>query len=111
MNHTVADWGHVIIWEFYARAGGEPRFEEIYGPEGEWAQFFKSGAGYVGTELNRDGKVPQRYVTLDFWTSRAAYVQFREANLAQYRALDQRCEALTEQEKELGCFDRIPAKS
>ena len=26
-------------------------FEAVYGPEGAWAQFFRSGEGYIGTEL------------------------------------------------------------
>ena len=26
-------------------------FERVYGPEGEWAEFFRRGQGYVGTEL------------------------------------------------------------
>jgi hypothetical protein len=28
-------------------------FEQAYGSEGEWAQFFKQGRGYIGTELPR----------------------------------------------------------
>ena len=107
METKAADWGLVIIWEFYPRAGCETRFELAYGRDGEWAQFFKSSAGYIGTELSRDCKVPRRYVTFDFWSSRTAYDNFREANLPEYRVLDQRCEALTERETELGCLERI----
>jgi len=103
------EWGYVIIWEFYVRAGNEQRFEQVYGPQGEWAEFFKAGTGFVRTDLNRDFKVPRRYVTLDFWTSCEAYSRFREANLAAYKAIDQRCEALTEGETELGRFERISA--
>jgi hypothetical protein len=111
MKTKAARWAHVIIWEFYARSGCEARFEQVYGPNGEWAQFFKFGVGYVRTELNRDCKVPRRYVTLDFWTSRGAYLKFLEANLGEYQALDQRCGALTQREIELGCFDRLLLKS
>lgn len=107
METKTADWDLVIIWEFYALPGCETRFERVYGPDGEWAQFFKSGLGYIGTELSRDCKVPRRYVTLDFWSSRTAYDKFREANLPEYQVLDQRSEALTERETELGCFERI----
>jgi len=101
------EWGFVIIWEFFVRAGSERRFEQVYGPEGEWAKFFKAGSGFVKTDLNRDFKVPRRYVTLDFWSSHDVYTRFREANLAAYKAIDQRCEALTESETELGSFERI----
>jgi hypothetical protein len=110
LKTKAGDWGQVIIWEFHARPGCEARFEELYGPRGEWAQFFKSGAGHVRSELNRDSNLPRRYVTLDFWTSRAAYVKFREANLAEYEVLDQRSGALTEQEIDLGSFERLPLK-
>ena len=34
------------------------QFERVYGPEGEWAQFFRTGRGYVGTELLRDVEIP-----------------------------------------------------
>ena len=27
------------------------QFEDVYGPEGEWARFFRGGCGYIGTEL------------------------------------------------------------
>ena len=101
------DWSYVIIWEFIVRPGNEQRFEQLYGADGEWAQFFRSGKGYRGTELNRDFKIPRRYLTLDFWASRQAYTQFRQANLAKYDAIDQSCECLTEREAEIGGFERI----
>jgi len=107
LKRVEGDWGYVIIWEFFVRAGNERRFEQVYGPRGEWAEFFRTGTGFVRTELNRDFQVSRRYVTLDFWTSREAYSIFREANLATYTAIDQRCEALTESETELGSFERI----
>ena len=44
-------------------------FERVYGPEGEWAQFFRSGAGYIGTELLRDVEEPDRYLVIDRWES------------------------------------------
>jgi hypothetical protein len=37
-----------------------PAFEEVYGPGGEWEQFFRQGDGYVGTELLRDVELPGR---------------------------------------------------
>jgi heme-degrading monooxygenase HmoA len=104
---TGPDWGHVIIWEFHVRQGHETRFEQVYGPDGEWTQIFKSDAGYLGTELNRDYTNPRRYITLDFWSSRAAYLQFREAKSAEYKAMDDRTEVLAEREVELGSFERI----
>jgi heme-degrading monooxygenase HmoA len=103
-------WGYVIIWDFLVRKASEPRFTEAYGPAGDWARFFAAGEGYLGTELVRDVTGERRYVTLDFWTSRQAYERFREQHLAEYEALDARCQALTERETEIGRFDRTFSK-
>ena len=108
MRTSAADWGHVVIWEFYVRQGQEQDFELVYGPNGRWAQIFKADPDYLGTELCRDYTIPRRYVTLDFWNSRAAYLRFREAKAEEYKAMDQRTESLTERETELGGFERIP---
>ena len=100
------EWGYLIIWEFRVRIGMEKRFDAAYRSGGEWARFFKRGKGYVGTELNRDVRDPQRFVTLDFWTSREAYEKFREQHLAEYKTIDGMCEAMTEKESEIGKFER-----
>jgi len=94
----------VIMWEFRVRPGSEARFEEVYGPAGEWAEFFRRGEGYLGTELYQDTKAAGRYLTLDFWVSEAAYQYFRRLHAADYQALDARSEALTEHETPLGSF-------
>ena len=93
---------HVIMWEFQVKKGGEAEFARVYGPSGEWAQFFRRGQGYLGTELLRDTANPQRYVTIDRWTSSTAYEAFRAQWADEYAMLDQRCEALTERETPLG---------
>jgi heme-degrading monooxygenase HmoA len=100
-------WRYLIIWEFRVRAGMEARFESAYGPRGSWAQFFSKGKGYVSTELNHDLKDSQRYVTLDFWVSREAYESFRREHAAEYKALDEEFERMTEEELEVGNFERI----
>jgi heme-degrading monooxygenase HmoA len=104
-------WRYLIIWEFRVRAGMEKRFEEAYRPQGEWAQFFSQGPGYVRTELNHDLKDGRRYVTLDFWVSREAYENFRQQHASEYAALDQKFEELTEKEWEIGKFERIANRS
>ena len=59
-------------------------FERAYGPDGEWAQFFRSGRGYVGTELLRDLEVPGRYLVVDRWESAEAYNAFAQAHRDEY---------------------------
>jgi heme-degrading monooxygenase HmoA len=51
-------------------------FARAYGPNGEWAQFFRQGTGFVGTELLRDVDEPDRYLVIDRWESADAYNSF-----------------------------------
>ena len=102
------DYGFLVIWQFRVRPGMEATFERAYGPEGDWAQFFRTDPAYFGTELNRSQVDSQIYITLDFWVSQQAYDRFRVANSAGYHAIDARCEALTEKEVEIGRF--VPAE-
>ena len=101
-------WGYLIAWEFRPRAGAEDRFEKAYRPNGIWASFFAQGKGFIATELNRDLKDARRYLTLDFWASKEAYETFHNQHKSEYHAIDAQCEALTEQETELGRFERLP---
>jgi len=102
-----AEGRHLIIWEFHIRPEQEALFEQTYGPEGRWAKFFKQSVGYIGSELILDFKDSLRYVTLDFWESREAYEVFRGEHQAEYEAIDQDCEKMTESEVEVGRFERI----
>lgn len=95
---------HAIVWEFWAKAGQEAEFERVYGPEGAWARLFARGEGFLGTELLRDADQRGRYLTIDRWTSSAAFDAFRQRWAEEYRALDRQCEALRQRETPLGSF-------
>ena len=95
---------YVVLWEFVARPGREADFERAYGPRGRWAQLFRGGEGYLGTELWRgDG----RLLTVDRWSSEADYARFRAARLPEYEALDREMEDLTDRETNLGAFTAL----
>lgn len=94
-----------IVWEFAARPETLPEFEDVYGPTGRWAQFFRKSPDYVGTELFRDVTRPHHFITLDSWRSRTAYEQFRKTFATEYAALDGWCEQLIEKERTLGVTD------
>lgn len=98
----------LVLWEFDVKPGFESRFERVYGPDGDWVQFFRSDPHYRETRLLSDPVRPGAYVTLDLWDSRGAYEQFRQNNREAYAALDHSCEAMTVREKHLGSFDEIP---
>jgi heme-degrading monooxygenase HmoA len=110
VNQDRNGWRHVSIWEFRVRAGMEERFEQVYGLRGEWARFFQPDDSYIGTELIRDLKEARTYVTLDFWVSKKDYDDFRQKHLAEYSAIDQKCEAMTESEREIGTFIRVTSE-
>ena len=44
---------YVRTWRFRTAAGRQDEFEKAYGPDGDWAQLFHRGDGYLGTELVR----------------------------------------------------------
>jgi heme-degrading monooxygenase HmoA len=101
------DWLYAIAWEFQVKPEFQAQFEQVYGPQGEWAQFFRTATGYVGTELIRDQGSRHRYVTLDLWCSRQDYEAFRRHHAEEYHRIDQRCEQMTEAERALGIFERV----
>lgn len=96
-----------VIWEFEVAAGKVREFERAYGVEGEWVKLFRNGPGYEGTALLHDSEKPGRYVTVDRWTTRAAYDAFRAAHKDEYAAIDARCEKLTAAERLIGYFEEV----
>jgi heme-degrading monooxygenase HmoA len=108
-NRKPREWGYLVMWEFQVRPGMVKRFERMYGSNGGWALLFKQDESYIETELIRDLKAGRTYMTLDFWTSQKAYEAFRKQHVAQYQALDQKCEEMNESEREIGKFIRVPS--
>jgi heme-degrading monooxygenase HmoA len=54
-----------IIWEIVVRDGFQARFEEAYGPDGDWNNLFNGSTGFQGIKLLQDAKNPRRYLTVD----------------------------------------------
>jgi len=100
-------WAYVAIWEFRVRPRMKKRFLAAYGPEGEWAKLFRQDKRYIGTQLIQDLKARRTYMTVDFWTSQAAYENFRRRHASEYEAIDARCESLTESEREVGSYVKV----
>ena len=92
----------IIIWEYRVKPEKQAEFEQFYSAAGNWAELFKHGAGFAGTELWQDEDEPLRYLTIDRWKSKAEYEAFQMQWREEYQALDAQCEALTEQEARLG---------
>lgn len=98
---------YVYLWEFQVAPDKVAAFEQAYGPAGDWVRLFRRAPGYARSELHRDLLNPQRFVTVDYWESRAAWEDFRSRFAAEFAALDARCETLTLRETELGRFEPV----
>lgn len=92
----------IILWEYIAIEGREAEFEKKYAADGDWAQLFKRGTGYLGTDLLRDPNHPRRYVTIDCWNSSEEFIAFQENYRTEYEAMDEHCKSLTEYESRIG---------
>ena len=97
----------MLVLAFSYEARDPVEFERVYGPDGEWAEFFRGGPGYVGTELLRDREQPGRYLVLDRWESAEAYNAFVEANRDEYVARVDDTRVYYDQELRLGTFDNV----
>jgi len=97
---------YVMVWQFDVLPGREAEFEQIYGPDGDWAKFFRQFNGFEGTELLRDLHHRGRYLTLDRWQSHDAWEVVQQKSPDRYRELDLRCDALTRHETRIGVFDQ-----
>ena len=92
------------IWEYDVPEARLADFEATYGADGGWARLFRQAPGFRETVLLRSVSSPATYVTLDRWTSRAAYEEFRIVHAAAYAALDEATAGLTLAERHLGTF-------
>jgi heme-degrading monooxygenase HmoA len=95
-----------LVFSYEAR-GDRGEFERVYGPNGEWAQFFRSGRGYIGTELLRDAETPGRYVVIDRWEDADAYNAFVADHRDEYMRRSDETAYLHQQELRFGTFENV----
>ena len=94
-----------LVFSYEVRDTGE--FERVYGPDGDWSQFFSGARGYIGTELLRDVEAPGRYLVIDRWESAEDYNAFAADHREEYirRVDDSRFHY--DQELRFGTFENI----
>ena len=97
----------MIALVFSYEVADAAEFERVYGPEGEWAAFFRGGRGYVGTELLRDLELPGRYLVIDRWESAEAYDAFVAANRDEYMRRVDDTAFMYQQELRFGTFESV----
>jgi heme-degrading monooxygenase HmoA len=94
----------VVVWQFEIVEEKIANFEAAYGPDGAWAQLFRTSPDYRGTELLRDAYIPGSYLTVDRWSSEEAFRAFRKEHDSAYEALDRHCDELTSRETRVGAY-------
>jgi heme-degrading monooxygenase HmoA len=82
-------------------------FERVYGSDGEWAQFFRTGRGFLGTELLRDVETPGRYLVVDRWESADAYNAFVAENREEYMRRVDETRFHYDSELRFGTFENV----
>ena len=92
---------YVRVWEYQIEAGNSAAFRTAYGAEGDWVQLFRRGRGYAGSVLYQDTADGTRFVTVDQWSSAAAWTEFLEQLGEPYEALDARLAPLSLSQREL----------
>jgi heme-degrading monooxygenase HmoA len=97
----------VIALVFSYEVRDAAAFERVYGAEGEWAQFFRQGAGYIGTELLRDVEHPSRYLVTYRWETAEAYNAFATAHRDEYMRRVDDTRFLYDQELRFGTFENV----
>ena len=85
-------------------------FERAYGANGDWAQFFREGQGYIGTELLRDVEEHDRYLVIDRWESIEAYNAFLAENQPEYLRRADESRFYYAAELRFGTFENIWAE-
>jgi len=94
-----------LVFSYDARVPDE--FERAYGPSGEWAEFFRTGRGYIGTELLRDVEIPGRYLVVDRWESAEAYNDFVAEHSEEYMQRVDDSRHHYDQELRFGTFENV----
>jgi heme-degrading monooxygenase HmoA len=97
----------VIALVFSYEVHESAEFERVYGTDGEWAEFFGQGRGYIGTELLRDIEGPGRYLVIDRWESADAYNAFVAERREEYMERVDATRFLFDSELRFGTFETL----
>ena len=95
------------IWQYTIEPTRRSDFLAAYKPRGNWALLFSRDPSYLETVLLQDDEDENRYVTIDYWKSKADRDFFRERFSVEFDSLDSKCEAFTREEQFLGDFLEI----
>ena len=92
------------VWQYVINPARRDEFLAAYASDGTWVQLFERDSNYLGTVLLCDADNENRFVTIDYWSSRDARDHFRKVHAADFASLDESCAAYTVTEEFLGDF-------
>jgi hypothetical protein len=95
----------LVLWEFEVKPGRAERFQEVYGPGGDWCSLFRSDPNHAGTRLFQDTARSDVFLTADYWLSRKSYEEFLALRRSDYKRLDAATEDLTLSERYVGSLE------
>lgn len=98
---------HIILWEFVVPTDAREKFQQAYGPEGDWVRLFRRAEGYLGTELLHSQDASDIFLTIDRWETIAHFERFQNDFAHEYRDLDQKLEGISTSERKIGVFSAI----
>jgi quinol monooxygenase YgiN len=93
-----------IVWQYTINPEHRDSFLSYYNAAGEWVKIFRQAKGYIDTELLESTLSNESFMTIDRWTSEAAYDEFLKEHAVQYGELDRLCAECTIQEKFVGKY-------
>jgi quinol monooxygenase YgiN len=105
MNQSKEILMFAYIWEYIIDERKRGDFLHYYEPEGVWVNLFRKGEGYIRTELLEDQENPQRFLTIDYWKSKADIDAFLKKHTQEFERIDKMCESFTQSERFLGDFN------
>ena len=111
MNTPMESERFAYVWRYTIDPARRSAFLAAYKPGGEWAQLFSHDPAYLETILFQDVESEDRYVTIDFWKSKADRDSFRERYPVEFDGLDSRCGAFTKSEQFLGDYLEVAEAS
>ena len=96
---------YVLLWSFEVEPARAAAFEAAYAADGAWAGLFARGDGFLGTTLLKPAAGGRRYLTIDRWSSAAAFAAFKRRFGEEYAALDREFDGLALEETPIGAFE------
>ncbi len=92
------------VWRYTIDPKYEADFLAANRSDGDWAKLFLRDPEYIETKLLRDDNRNDRYMTVDYWTSKGARDSFREKFAVEFKEIDERCENYTLDEVLIGDY-------